>query len=166
MILSRFFRGIALALVAATSAPLALADTHQFEVSVNGEKVRITLSEDRFDGTMHRFERGKHGQLLVDGFKAVGTDSLSPQRHLSSFKVEWNGHNIPISRELFEYVFNPSLERKTSSFETKGSVLVLPSETGSAIFVQISGGDGAGSFNSWWIISKAGQIDRFIDGPP
>jgi hypothetical protein len=135
-------------------------------VLVHGEPVHITLAADKFEPRDHSFTRGAHGELLVDGIHAIGTDSFDPQRYLSRFEVDWNGHGIRIPRQLFQFVFNPSLEKKTSSFDDKGSVLVLPSDTEDSVLIMLSGGDGAGAFNGWWIVQKNGRIARFSDGPP
>jgi hypothetical protein len=135
-------------------------------VRVHGEPVHVTLAADRFDHQGHDFKRGSNGEVLVDGIRAIGTDSFNPQRHLSRFEVDWNGRGIRIPNRFFEFVFDPSLQKKTNSFDDKGSVLVLASETEDSVMIMISGGDGAGTFNGWWIIQKNGRINRFNDGPP
>lgn len=135
-------------------------------VRVHGEPVHVTLAADKFEHQGHNFKRGSNGEVLVDGIRAIGTDSFNPERHLSRFEVDWSGRGIRIPRQFFEFVFNPSLVKKTSSFDDKGSVLVLASETNSAVLITLSGGDGAGAFNACWIIQKNGGISRFGDGPP
>jgi hypothetical protein len=166
MIMGKSVYTIIFGLLSTAAVSMGAAEVFQSELTVGREKVRITLKRGRFDPAGHRFQRGESGRVLVDGVRAVGTDSFSPQQHLSEFRVEWNGRKIPISPKMFEFVFQPSLEEKRGSFDSDGSVFVLGSEAGNSVLLLISGGDGAGSFNSWWIITKGGHVDRFVDGPP
>lgn len=166
MITCRTFHSLGLVLVVSIAVSAAGQQTFQTDVMIGDEKVQITIKKAPFDYTAHRFERAKRGELLVDGMPALGTDASDPRTHLSEFRVDWNGRLILVPKSLFQFVFNPSLEPKTSSFENKGSVLVLGGLAGDSVLVQLSGGDGAGSFNSWWVISKNGRVDRFVNGPP
>jgi len=157
---------VASAVAVLATSSLAAPQTFESDVQVANEKVHVAISMGAFDYSAHQFRRTQHGNVLVDGVPAVGTDSFDPKTHVSSFRVDWNGHAIEVPKHLFEFVFNPSLEPKASSFDDRGSVLVLPGFSGSFILIHISGGDAAGSFNSWWVITKTGTVDRFVDGPP
>lgn len=157
---------IASAVALFTNSSLGAPQSFELEVQAANEKVHILIRASTFDYTAHRFQRAGHGRILVDGIPAVGTDSFKPKTHLSEFRVDWSGRMIPIPTELFQFVFNPSLEPRTSSFDNRGSVLVLPSASGTSVLIHIAGGDAAGSFNSWWVVNKDGTVDRFVDGPP
>lgn len=145
---------------------LAAPEVFNSMVQVHGEPVHVTLARDKFEQKGHTFKRGSNGSLLVDGIRAIGTDSLDPQWHLSRFEVDWNGRKITMPHQFFEFVFNPSLEKKANSFDDKGSALVIPSKTDDSVLIMLSGGDGAGAFNGWWIVRKDGRISQFSDGPP
>jgi hypothetical protein len=160
------FRSVAFAVALIATTSSAAPQKFESELEIGNQKVQIFIATSAFDYTAHRFQRAQDGQILVDGVPAVGIDSCDPKTHVSDFRVSWNGRMIVVPKRLFQFVFNASLQPKPSSFDSTGSVFVRPGATGGSILIHISGGDAAGPFNSWWVISKDGHVDRFVDGPP
>jgi hypothetical protein len=160
------FRSISFAIALSTTSLPAAPQKFQSQLEIGNEQLQIFIATSAFDYEAHHFQRAQHGQIIVDGVPAVGTDSFQPKTHVSDFRINWNGRMIEVPKPLWQFVFNASLQPKSTSFDSIGSVFVRPGTSGASILIHMSGGDAAGSFNSWWVISKDGKVDRFVDGPP
>jgi hypothetical protein len=85
-------------------------DWAQFDRSFDhgDEQIHVTITKIPFHAQEHRISK-KHWK--IDGTTPIGVDGfeVSPKSGIGDFKITWNGHEIPVPRELYSDCYSPNL---------------------------------------------------------
>lgn len=159
---------VALVVCAAHWSNSTLADTpfeYKFDSEKNHQHVRVFLKLRSFEPTRHSLRMREH-HALIDGHAPVGIGpgSFSAATEFAGFEVSWNGQRVKVPPSIYSDLFNPSLVPKTNlRLEDSGSVWASLNADGTAVLVEIEGGDDAVSYKVWIIISRNGKCLRFVE---
>jgi hypothetical protein len=143
---------------------------------VGKSSVQLILKTGRIDVRKHKFSR-VNGDVVMDGLATMGVDNTPDEvndlrrfeEYITVFQVKWDGKTVPIRKEDYGNIFNPSLkiaEDSESRPSSEGSVLIIPAVKGDAFLLSIMGGQGGGHFTAWWMIRKEGVVGLCKEGPP
>jgi hypothetical protein len=74
----------------------------------HGEKIRVMIAGAPFLADDHRIS-SQHWK--IDGTTPTGVDAfeVTPKSEIRQFHITWNGHEIPMPRELYSDCYNPDL---------------------------------------------------------
>lgn len=111
-------------------------------------KYKVIIKYKRFDKNNHKLQFKRQALIKVDNEKCYGTDGTMPRVEISSislFELD-KEYKFPISQ--YVSLFNPLLGERfyARNFSVK--------EKGSHIEIMLNGGDGAGSYEVKWSVSK------------
>jgi hypothetical protein len=132
---------------------------------VGKDTITVFINSIPFRASAHRIDSSGAIVERIDGRKAYGTDGDIPHNEIGTFKVTWGGRPIRIPKRLYSDCFEPILTDAFAHVESGEEPLVIQaveSEDGSSVLIDMYGGDAAGSYEVWWIISKNGKHSRFI----
>jgi hypothetical protein len=141
----------------ATSEPVISKDGNHFsqKVSRGKETIRVDVGRRPFHASEHQLKMVGGGVEKVDGHSPLGTDASPPQdfkTEVSELRVSWDGVTVALRRELFQNCFNANL----------ASIKVAPSEDFGSVMIVLSGGDGAGAYDAYVVVSRNGFATRFL----
>ena len=134
-------------------------------LKVKDARIEIEIEASPFDPRKHRYRHNAAGDVEMDGFPALGTDSIPPRAHnmVTRLEVRWNGRRVPIPQRAWRYMLNTPLT--DDEIVDDGNIRALASDDGSALLLSLGGGDAAGSFDRWWVIRRDGVAAVFTRGP-
>ena len=140
-----------------SSDPVISADGSRFsrKFSRGKEAIRIDVRRRPFRVGDHRIKE-VHGDVTVDGRIPLGTDGVLEglKTEIAQIRIGWGATIVELNKELFQDCFNANME----------SVRAAPSEDFRSVLVTISGGDGAGAYEVYVIVSRDGFATRFVAG--
>jgi hypothetical protein len=90
---------------------------------------------------------------------------------VDSVKILWDGKAVPLRKTDFKHLVGVALRWGTSltydSPEEEANLFFQPPlYDNDAFLLKIGGGDGAGSFTGYWMISRQGVVGFTAEGPP
>ena len=119
-------------------------------------QVRIVIRTRSFRATQHRIKMVSNQEVLqtwIDGKLALGTDATLPRKEISSFRLIYDGKNVPVPTALFVDCFDPNLD--------KDYFWVKFADDGQSVMAFMAGSDGAGGYQVFWILRSDGRHSRF-----
>jgi hypothetical protein len=140
-----------------SSDPVVSADGSHFsrKFSRGKEAIRVDVRRRPFRAGDHRIKE-VHGDVTVDGKVPLGTDGVLEglKTEISQIRIRWGATIAELNKELFQDCFNANME----------SVNAAASEDFHSVLITISGGDGAGAYEVYVIVSRDGFTTRFVAG--
>ncbi|MBB6051337.1 hypothetical protein [Armatimonas rosea] len=143
---------------------------------VGKSSVQLIIKTGHIDVRKHKFSH-VDGEVVMDGLATMGIDNTPNEvkdlrrfeEYVTVFQVKWDGKTVPIRKEDYGNIFNPSFKMAVDSesrLASGESVLIMPSVKGDAFLLSIRGGQGGGHFTAWWMIRKEGVVGLCKEGPP
>lgn len=140
------------------AAPVISKDESHFsqKFSLGKDTIRIDISRRRLQRDRHRIRLRGDQVETVDGQTPLGTDGgpvEALKTGISRVRVVWGDATVEVRKELFQDCFNGSLSE---------GVIVKPSEDLQSVMIRLAGGDGAGAYEVYVIVSHDGFSTRFV----
>jgi hypothetical protein len=128
---------------------------------VPGVRVALRLETQAFDRDAHHIEQ-RDGRTLIDGLRPIGTDGgARPYLEFKKFELRWNGRLVPLKPEIFQCIYNVSLEQTASLYGDGHTVLFVLSDTGKSVLLFLPCGD-AVKDGVWLSIDEHGDWRRYV----
>jgi len=143
-----------------SSVPRVSKDGNHFgrKFSRGKEAIRVDIWRRTFRRGNHRIKLD-HGQVMqVDGHPTMGDDGgplEALKTEISRVRVAWNGTTVELQEDLYKDCLNANLAE---------GVTVKPSEDFRSVLIVLSGGDGAGAYEAYLVVSRDGFATRFLAG--
>jgi len=139
------------------SDPVISKDGNHFSqrFSRGKETLRVEVRRKAFRASAHHLKLLVGGVEKVDGHSPLGTDAGPPEAlktEVSEVRVTWDGVNVDVKRDLFQDCFNANLQ----------GMKVVPSQDFGSVLVVLTGGDGAGAYEAYVVVSRDGFSTRFL----
>lgn len=152
-------------LIGSTSVSAAPAkDTFQFVTKRKSHTARITFTTKLFNRSAHRIVQTDKC-LRIDGREPLGTDCSVPRVEIESLRFYFDGKEIGVPKRLYADCYQPpfvnGVGRVMNEKDVKNYFAVRISDDLQSVFVFMSGGDGAGSYQIIWVLRKDGRHTRF-----
>ena len=116
--------------------------------------VKVEITEDKFVEKSHKLEFLKdYKNILVkiDNSQIFGTDGNIPKNEYKSIKIEINNLIIELPKAALHNLYEPNLYNSKVYYDQKNDILYISSLNG----------DGAGGYDTIWIIEKKHYKCRF-----
>jgi hypothetical protein len=141
------------------SNPVISKDESHFSqrFSLGKETLRIDIWRRPFQRDRHRIKLDGDQVEAVDGQIPLGRDGGPVEglkTEIARVRVVWGGATVEVKKELFQDCFNGNLS----------GVTVRPSEDLRSVMIRLGGGDGAGAYDVYLIVSRDGFSTRFVAG--
>ena len=142
------------------SNPAISKDESHFsqKLSLRKETTRIDVWRRPFQRNRHHIKLSGDQVETVDGQIPLGTDGgpvEALKTEIARVRVVWGDTTVEVRKELFQDCFNGSLS---------GGVMVKPSEDFRSVMIRLGGGDGAGAYDVYLVVSRDGFSARFVAG--
>ena len=154
----------ALLLGSASVSAVPAKNTFQFVTKKGKHTAKITFTTKSFNRSEHRIDQtGKC--LRIDGREPLGTDCNVPSVEIESLRLTFDGKEIGVPKRLYADCYQPPFFNRVGSVmneqEMKNYFAVRISDDLQSVFVFMSGGDAAGSYQIIWVLRKDGRHTRF-----
>ena len=133
------------------------------QVTIGGRAGRhsfvLRLAKRPFQRKRHKITGSEYNRR-VDGKNALGTDGYLPQEEISRFEVTVDGKPWPVPARLWRDCYEPNFD--TDPHFPALQAALTPD--GNRLWVKMTGGDAAGSYNVVWLLRANGLSSRKIGG--
>lgn len=150
------------------SAPLHMAALKSFSdssVAFSGHGMWVEYAKKPFIATDHVFSYDLQYPgfvCAIDGHAIYGTDGNVPLTELAGLRVIVDGVSIDLAKSSVEDLYEPSLHYHDLTGHRVSHGHVTRSIDHQRVYIHISGGDAAGSYDVLFVILKGRFFARYI----
>jgi hypothetical protein len=127
--------------------------TFQFVQKKNGHTARVVFHSKVFHPAGHRVSYDRTLVTRIDGRVPLGRDGDLPTVEIKSISFYFDGKEVAVSSGLFFDCYDPSFGEDYPPIRFGDDF--------QSVFVFMSGGDAAGSYQVIWVLRKDGRHTRF-----